>query len=95
MKIQYIILIIVLILALLHILFETIHIILIKYQKNKLMIKNDYWVWGIIYFNPDDKRIFVPKKFQWLGWTFNFANPLSYIIMIVVIFVCVISAFLK
>ena len=35
------------------------------------------WKWGIIYFNKSDKRIFPPKRFAALGWTINFANPIS------------------
>jgi uncharacterized membrane protein len=32
----------------------------------------------IFYYNPDDKRIFVPKRTGG-GYTINFANPLSII----------------
>jgi uncharacterized membrane protein len=35
------------------------------------------WKFGIFYFNRADKRIFPPKKIAWMGWTVNFANPLS------------------
>jgi len=35
------------------------------------------WIWGILYFNPDDPRIFPPKRIAWMGWTINFANPYS------------------
>ncbi len=36
---------------------------------------DDYhWKWGIFYYNPDDKRLFPPKRNQWMGWTVNFAN---------------------
>jgi uncharacterized membrane protein len=37
--------------------------------------------WGLFYFNREDRRIFVPKINQWMGWTLNFANPFSYIIL--------------
>lgn len=36
------------------------------------------WKWGIIYFNPEDTRIVVPKRIESLGWTLNFARPSSY-----------------
>jgi uncharacterized membrane protein len=41
--------------------------------------KNDpsLWKWGLFYYNPSDKRIFPPKRIGFLGWTINFANPLS------------------
>lgn len=36
-----------------------------------------YWYLGFLYYNPDDKRIFPPKRIKGLGWTINFANPYS------------------
>ena len=41
------------------------------------------WKWGIFYFNKDDKRIFPPKRNKYLGWTVNFANPISIIALVV------------
>ena len=39
------------------------------------------WVcWGMFYYNKQDKRIFPPKRIKSLGWTLNFANPLSLLI---------------
>ena len=35
------------------------------------------WIWGIFYYNKEDKRIFFPKKNDWMGCTINFANPMS------------------
>ena len=32
------------------------------------------WIWGLFYFNKDDKRLFVSKKIEWMGITLNFAN---------------------
>jgi uncharacterized membrane protein len=29
--------------------------------------------------NPEDKRIFPPKRFKWMGWTINFADTKSVI----------------
>ena len=39
-----------------------------------------------IYWNPDDKRIFVPKRWG-IGWTVNFANPYSILALIVIILI--------
>ena len=41
---------------------------------------------GIFYFDKDDKSLFVPKRFG-MGWTFNFANVWSYVILILLIVV--------
>lgn len=45
------------------------------------------WKWGIFYFNKKDKRIFPPKRNPYLGWTVNFANPISIIVMVLLIIV--------
>lgn len=39
------------------------------------------WKWGIFYFNPGDSRIFVPKRIASLGWTLNFARPGSLLLL--------------
>lgn len=41
----------------------------------------EHYKWGIFYFNPGDNRIIVPKRAQWMGWTLNFANLWSYVII--------------
>lgn len=40
--------------------------------------------WGIFYFNPKDKRVIVPKRLKGMGWTLNFANFRSYVILILI-----------
>jgi len=39
------------------------------------------WKWGLFYFNKEDHRIFVDKPIKWMGITFNFANPKSYLVL--------------
>ncbi|MCY9663094.1 DUF5808 domain-containing protein [Paenibacillus chondroitinus] len=39
---------------------------------------------GIFYYNPDNKSIFVPKRLG-LGWTINFARPISWIIIFAIV----------
>ena len=50
-------------------------------QKEQWHKDPDNWVLGIFYFNRADKRIFPPKKFKAMGWTVNFANPYSLIML--------------
>ena len=38
---------------------------------------DEYWIWGIFYYNKEDKRLFPPKRNPWMGFTTNFANPKS------------------
>lgn len=40
------------------------------------------WIWGIFYYNKEDKRIFPPKRIAWMGFTTNFANTKSVVSMI-------------
>ena len=37
---------------------------------------------GIFYFNRKDKRTIVPKRMRMLGWTFNFARPWAYLLVL-------------
>ncbi|MBN2639297.1 MAG: hypothetical protein JXR65_09460 [Bacteroidales bacterium] len=38
---------------------------------------------GIFYVNKKDKRLIVPKKAPTFGWTLNFGNPYSYVLIVV------------
>jgi uncharacterized membrane protein len=42
------------------------------------------WYWGVFYHNSADPDIWLPKRYGW-GWTLNFAQPWSWIIMIGII----------
>ncbi|WP_143033216.1 DUF5808 domain-containing protein [Tindallia californiensis] len=37
---------------------------------------DQYWKWGMFYYNPDDPAIWIEKRFG-IGWTLNFANPVA------------------
>lgn len=37
--------------------------------------------YGVFYYNKNDRRVIVPKRIKYLGWTLNFARPISYLIM--------------
>ena len=43
------------------------------------------WKLKLFYFNPDDARVFVPKRIKSMGMTLNFANPKAYISILVMI----------
>ena len=47
-----------------------------------------YWK-GPIYFNRKDYRLAVPKRYPGFGWTFNFANPYAYIILVAFILIVI------
>ena len=45
-----------------------------------------YWKLGIFYYNPDDPALFVEKRFG-IGWTSNFAKPMSWALILGIVIV--------
>jgi len=43
-----------------------------------------YWKLGVFYFNPDDSAVLIEKRFG-LGYTFNFARPIAWIILLLLL----------
>jgi uncharacterized membrane protein len=43
--------------------------------------EDKYWKLGIFYFNKEDPALFVEKRFG-IGWTANFAKPLSWVLFL-------------
>ncbi|SIS40374.1 DUF1648 domain-containing protein [Salimicrobium flavidum] len=55
--------------------------------KNEEILDRDddqYWKLGQIYFNPNDPSIFLEKRFG-VGWTVNFARPMSWVFLLGII----------
>ena len=50
---------------------------------------------GPFYFNRKDPRLSVPKQDPTLGFTFNFASPYAYIMVLAIILILVGFALLK
>jgi uncharacterized membrane protein len=48
---------------------------------NRVERNPEFYKWGLFYYNPNDTRIIVPKRAQWMGWTLNFANLWTYVIL--------------
>ena len=67
-----------------------------KETKDQWHSNPDNWIWGIFYFNKEDKRLMPPKRFKSMGWTINFANLNSILFMLVLIVVIgVVGYFVK
>jgi len=66
--------------------------IITKKWRNKVINEAECWKWGVFYYNPMDKRIFLPKR-TGLGFTLNFAHPVSTVIMCALILIIIISIF--
>jgi uncharacterized membrane protein len=58
------------------------------------------WIWGIFYYNKEDKRLMPPQRIPFMGWTVNFANRNSvllfvFIMLLVSLFIVIITEFKK
>lgn len=62
-------------------------------QKNSISVadNDEYWKAGIFYWNPKDPSIFIEKRFG-IGWTMNFAKPMSWIFIVGIIAIAVIPS---
>lgn len=63
-------------------------------EPNEIILKewqNDpkNWKLSFLYYNKKDSRVFPPKRFG-VGWTINFANPNSIIILTVLLLVIIV-----
>jgi uncharacterized membrane protein len=52
------------------------------------------WKWGIFYYNPEDERVFLPKKNPLMGITINFAKRQAYIFTFFVLLIPTVLIFL-
>jgi len=53
-----------------------------EYENDRMRRDPLNYKWGFIYFNPKDKRVIVPKFNKMMGWTLNFANIYSYLLIL-------------
>ncbi len=56
-----------------------------QHELDEMRNNPDNYKWGIFYFNPKDCRVVVPKRNIGMGWTLNFANPYSFLIILGII----------
>ncbi|RAW19079.1 hypothetical protein DC345_02775 [Paenibacillus taichungensis] len=63
-------------------------------SKEQPVNNDDYWKLGFIYFNANDPSFTVEKRYG-IGWTINFAHPLSWVLLLFIIAIVVISRFLS
>lgn len=52
-----------------------------QYENDRMIDDPTNYKWGIFYFNAKDRRIVVPKRSRMMGWTLNFANPYTYLLL--------------
>jgi uncharacterized membrane protein len=42
-----------------------------------------------------DPRIIVPKRAKWRGWTFNWSNPYTWVVILALVAVCVVIGYIN
>jgi uncharacterized membrane protein len=47
------------------------------------------WSLRFFYYNPKDKRLLPPKRIEWMGYTINFANPYSVLLLLPLVIIIV------
>lgn len=52
----------------------------------------DHYKWGFIYYNPDDERVWVPKRNPALGATLNFAQPKAYLFLALLLLLPIVTS---
>ncbi|WP_340400886.1 DUF5808 domain-containing protein [Paenibacillus sp. FSL H8-0079] len=63
-------------------------------SKEQPVNDDEYWKLGFIYFNANDPSFTVEKRYG-IGWTINFARPLSWVLLLFIIAIVVISIVLS
>ena len=58
---------------------------------DKYVDNAENYKYTIFYFNPKDSRIIVPKRNRLLGWTLNFGQRNTYIIIILIAIIIILS----
>lgn len=58
------------------------------------------WIWGLFYYNKEDKRLLPPKRIPIMGWTVNFANRNSvllfvFMMLFIILFVVIMAKIKK
>jgi len=56
--------------------------------------KTDNWI-GVLYINRKDSRVIVPKRILGMGWTLNFGNPYTDVVIIAIIAIVIVSNYLS
>lgn len=60
-------------------------------ELDRMRNNSDNYKWGLFYYNQRDPRFLVPRK-TGIGFSPNFANPYSYLIIIAIIVFAILLA---
>ena len=62
-------------------------------KRNADLNESDMWIHSF-YVNRYDSRVIVPKRNRMMGWTLNFGNPFTYLLIIVIVVFIIIFKYL-
>lgn len=65
-----------------------------KTRIDRELYNPDNYKLSVFYYNPKDKRIIVPKMDTYRGWTLNFGNKFTYLLIAVLVLIGLIIKFL-
>ena len=68
-------------------------IMVLLLMKEKQKPPDEAWS-GPFYSNPDDPSVFVPKRYG-IGYTLNFGNPWSWVVLILILILAIAPLFLS
>lgn len=60
--------------------------------KEKWLKDPNNWIWGMFYYNKEDKRLLPPKRIPFMGWTVNFANRNSVLLFVFIMLTIILFA---
>lgn len=65
-----------------------------QFEQDQMIADPGNYKWGIFYYHTRDTRIIVPKRARYMGWTFNFAHPATYLILFTLVGAALIAEYL-
>ena len=65
-----------------------------QFEEDQMIADPTNYKWGIFYYNGKDSRVMVPKRSRYMGWTFNFAHPVTYLILLALVCTALIGEYL-
>lgn len=60
-----------------------------QFENDRMIEDPANYKWGIFYYNRNDRRIIIPKRLKMMGWTLNFANLYTYIILFLIVAIAI------
>ena len=68
---------------------------MVKRKWTKEEIKEYRKMHGVFFYcNVEDSNLIVPKAYG-IGWTFNWANPISWVFVLIILGIIILSVFFK